>query len=524
MLADDEADPSAAGDDDPATVVAPKDAASRRARRCPECGRPFSGEARFCPFDGDPLVEATDWNPAEDALIGQVVDGRYEVVRVLGEGGMGTVYEVRHAALGRAFALKALRREVAQDGGLTRRFIHEAKAAAAIGHPNIVAVTDFGELVEGPAGAGGGPPAPYFVMELLKGTSLASLLAVDGRLDPRRAAHIVGQCASALAAAHEAGVIHRDIKPDNVFLVAGAGRPDFVKLLDFGVAKIAGAGRLTRHGTVYGTPHYMSPEQAAGQEVDGRTDVYALGVLLYECLAGRVPFEADTYMGVLTKHLFATPEPIERLVPDSTSLGALGQVAARCLAKDPGDRYASMTELGRAIELAVEEPEEAAILSLRVGRPARSLRLREPSRPLPSRRREASRADEAHGLTPALRERLVSVGFGALLAITAAGLTGVMLRASSHGPRVATDATAAPVASAAPSASTAPSVAIAAATSAPTAVVLAEGAPAASVASAAAAARSGAGPVPRPRRAPERGGRPSPAPSRGSEVLDPWGP
>ena len=351
--------------DESATSVVSKEGAPRVARRCPECGKPFSGEARFCPFDGDALVEAPDWNPAADALIGQMVDGRYEVVRVLGEGGMGTVYEVKHTALGRVFALKVLRREIAQDGGLARRFIQEAKAAAAIGHPNIVAVSDFGELTDAGAPQPRAARVPYFVMELLKGTTLARLLAVEGRLEPRRAARIVVQCASALAAAHEAGVIHRDVKPDNVFLVSAAGRPDFVKLLDFGVAKMAGAGRLTRHGTVYGTPHYMSPEQAAGHAVDGRSDVYALGVLLYECLAGRVPFEADTYMGVLTKHMFATPEPVERLVPSGAGLGALGQVVARCLAKEPADRYASMAELGRAIELALDDPEEAASAALR---------------------------------------------------------------------------------------------------------------------------------------------------------------
>ena len=321
-----------------------------RAKRCPACEQMFSGEARFCPFDGDTLIETTDYNPSADPLIGETIDGRYEVVDVIGEGGMGTVYEVRHVTLGRRFALKVLRRDIA-DAEHTARFLQEAKAAAAIGHPNIVAVSDFGEVrLGGPDSAA----VPYFVMEFLTGISLAALLRVEKTLSPQRAAGILLQCASGLAAAHAAGVIHRDLKPDNVFLTPTAEK-EFVKLLDFGVAKMVGQGRLTRAGMVFGTPHYMSPEQAAGQSVDHRADVYALGVILYECFAGHVPFEADTYMGVLTKHMFATPAPLSQVAPDSSMLGALGPIAMRCLAKSPADRYASMVEVAAAIEHAMGE-------------------------------------------------------------------------------------------------------------------------------------------------------------------------
>jgi serine/threonine-protein kinase len=344
----------------PANVIAAKKK-KPRARRCPTCEQVFSGEARFCPFDGDALVDAGDWNPSADPLLGKIIDSRYEVISVIGEGGMGTVYEVRHTTLGRRFALKVLRRDLA-DAEHTARFIQEAKAAAAIGHPNIVAVSDFGELVI-PWGPGDAPPpssrhpdaaVPFFVMEYLTGISLASLLRAEKTLEPARAADIVLQCAAGLSAAHAAGVIHRDLKPDNIFLTRSGDR-EFVKLLDFGVAKMAGAGRLTRAGMVFGTPHYMSPEQAAGQGVDHRADIYALGIILYETLAGKVPFEADTYMGVLTKHMFATPEPIERIVPDASNLGALGPIVMRCLAKSPHDRYASMAEVVSAIEGAMAE-------------------------------------------------------------------------------------------------------------------------------------------------------------------------
>lgn len=321
------------------------------ARRCPSCKQAFSGDARFCPFDGDALEEAPDWNPSADPLIGQTLDGRYEILGVLGEGGMGTVYEARHAMLGRRFAIKVLRRDIA-DAELNARFIQEAKAAAAIGHPNIVAVSDFGEVQVG------AKTVPYFVMEFLVGVPLSELLR-DKRLPPRRIANVLAQCASGLAAAHKAGVVHRDMKPDNIFL-AREGDQEFVKLLDFGVAKIVGAGRLTQAGMVFGTPHYMSPEQASGNPVDHRADIYALGVILYECLSGRVPFESDTYMGVLTKHMFTKPEPLALAADAPPDVTALAAVALRCLAKSPSDRFNDMTEVARALEGVASGEEKVA--------------------------------------------------------------------------------------------------------------------------------------------------------------------
>ncbi|WP_437311476.1 serine/threonine-protein kinase [Sorangium sp. So ce388] len=330
-----------------------------RARRCPTCKLTFSGDSRFCPFDGDPLADAPDWNPAADPLLGRTIDGRYEVQAVVGEGGMGTVYEVRHKSLGRLFALKVLRRDIAQDAELVARFIQEAKAAAAIGHPNIVAVSDFGAIEVEPAQ----PELPFFVMEFLTGASLAALLRTERTLPAERVGQIMLQCAAALGAAHAAGVIHRDLKPDNVYLVRN-GDQEFVKLLDFGVAKVAGGKRLTRIGMVFGTPHYMSPEQAEGKRIDARADIYALGVLMYECFAGRVPFEADTYMGVLTKHMYMSPEPLEQVMPDASTLGAFGPIVMRCLAKNPEERFASMADLAAAIELALDAPTRAAAAML----------------------------------------------------------------------------------------------------------------------------------------------------------------
>jgi eukaryotic-like serine/threonine-protein kinase len=352
----------------------PKSSQVPRARRCPTCSQTFSGDSRFCPFDGAPLADAPDWNPAADPLLGRTIDSRYEVQSVVGEGGMGTVYEVRHKSLGRLFAMKVLRRDIAQDAELVARFIQEAKAAAAIGHPNIVAVSDFGAL----EAEKGQPELPFFVMEFLAGTSLASLLRTEKTLPAERVGRIMLQCAAALGAAHTAGVIHRDLKPDNIYLVRN-GDQEFVKLLDFGVAKITGGKRLTRIGTVFGTPHYMSPEQAEGKRIDARADIYALGVIMYECFAGHVPFEADTYMGVLTKHMYVVPEPVEQASPDASTLGAFGQIVMRCLSKTPEERFATMSDLAAAIDLALGSPSRAAAAMLPdEQRPRRdALRLRE---------------------------------------------------------------------------------------------------------------------------------------------------
>jgi serine/threonine-protein kinase len=225
---------------------------------------------------------------------------------VIGEGGMGTVYEVRHRALGKRFALKALRKDLALDAEIAARFIQEARTAAAVSHPGLVEITDFGRLESGQV---------YFVMELLEGTSLAALLRNGGPLPAARGLAIVRQLVHALKAAHDASIVHRDLKPDNIHIGRGDNDTDRVKIVDFGLAKVVGSSKLTRAGMVFGTPHYMSPEQAAGETVDHRADIYALGIVMYEMFTGKVPFEADSYMGVLTKHMYMTPAPPSDLSP-----------------------------------------------------------------------------------------------------------------------------------------------------------------------------------------------------------------
>jgi hypothetical protein len=336
---------SGSGSEEPPEVAA----ARTKARKCAACSQIFSGQARFCPFDGERLIDAPDWDPKEDPLLGKTIDNRYKVLTVLGEGETGKVYKVQHVALGRRFALKVLRRDFARNTEMVARFMQEAQAAAAIGHPNIIAVSDFGEL---PVGKPGEEPLPYFVMEFLAGMSLPLLLQSEGPLTPARAGPIFLQSASALGAAHAAGVIHRNLKPANIFLTR-TGERDFIKLLDFGVAKIVGTSRFTKPGMVPGAPHYMSPEQAAGEPIDQRVDIYSLGVIMYECFSGRVPFEAETYAEVLRKHINEAPAPIEGVVPDSKALGAFGPIVMKCLAKSSKDRFASMVEVAAAIEGAM---------------------------------------------------------------------------------------------------------------------------------------------------------------------------
>ncbi len=319
---------------------------ARAIKRCPECSQRYGPDARFCPFDGAELDEQT-WDPAGDSLLGAIIDDRYEVCAVLGEGGMGTVYKVRHVSLERMFAMKVLRADLAKDADLAARFTQEAKSTASIKHPNVVQITDFGRLTDG---------VPYFVMELLVGQPLSVVLKSHGPVPHPVASQIVLKIAAALGAAHEVGIVHRDLKPDNVFLVGRASDvqlPEDVRVVDFGAAKVMGASRVTKTGIVFGTPHFMSPEQASGGVVDHRADIYALGVIMYELFTGRVPFEADTYMGVLTQHMFVQPAPPSTVSAHGKDLGRLEEVILRALEKKPEARFASMEELSAAIRHAV---------------------------------------------------------------------------------------------------------------------------------------------------------------------------
>ena len=286
-----------------------------------------------------PKVESPEPPPSslsdKENLTGQLIDGRYQIDYVLGVGSMGIVYGARHAAVGKLVAVKALRAHLASDAEAIQRFNAEATAATSIGNQHIVETFDFGRLADGTA---------YLVMEYLEGRSLAELVEGWAPLPTLRITKIAVQIAEALNAAHLAGIVHRDLKPDNVFLCERDGEQDFVKILDFGIAKFGvSQARLTQAGAVFGTPAYMSPEQTLGKPTDGRTDIYALGVMLYEMACGRVPFQGENAIAVLSMHANEEPEPLSAREPNVSP--ELEAIVHKCLKKEADARYGSMAEL-----------------------------------------------------------------------------------------------------------------------------------------------------------------------------------
>jgi serine/threonine protein kinase len=325
------------------------------------------------PEGGDPVPDAPAPAPPPapelrtDPLVGSVLAERYEIVRRIGEGGMGAVYEARHTVIGKRVAVKVLLEKFLEKPDLVARLLQEARLASSIGHENIVDVTDFGTTSDGRA---------FVVMEFLEGESLAQLVIRDAPLPVERSLRIARQVASALGAAHDKGIVHRDVKPENVYLVRRADA-DYVKVVDFGVSKAVHTReegpewqRLTRTGMVLGTPLYMSPEQArGGEDIDARADIWAVGVLLYECLTGEVPFRAHNYLGVISQVLTEEAAPPSRLRPELGIPAGVETVVMRALEKDRSRRYQRMAEFERDLErlvagdhnVGLPEPAEPAV-------------------------------------------------------------------------------------------------------------------------------------------------------------------
>jgi eukaryotic-like serine/threonine-protein kinase len=279
------------------------------------------------------LSDPTPSSESTDPYVGTILAGRYRVTRALGSGGMGVVYRAEHVHMKKAVAVKILHRHMTTMPEVVARFEREAVAAGRIEHPNVAGATDFGRLDDG---------SFYLVLEYIEGRSLSSLLGEGGALPTVRALAITRQIAEGLAAAHGAGIIHRDLKPENVMLVERDGISDWVKVLDFGIAKvpIEDAQKLTQIGTIFGTPQYMSPEQGQGHAVDHRSDLYALGVIVYEMLSGKLPFVADDMVVIITRHIMELPPPLPPGIhPDVRDL------TLELLEKDPAHRIQSAAEL-----------------------------------------------------------------------------------------------------------------------------------------------------------------------------------
>jgi serine/threonine-protein kinase len=311
-------------------------------RTCPKCRREFASNERICPDDGNLLKENV---PSEEQAIGRTLDGKYRIDGFLKRGGMGSVYRGTHVLLNKPVAIKLIRPELVTSHDIVERFFREARAAAKLSHPNIVTVHDLGQTEDGTL---------YIIMEIVAGQSLKDLIVAEGPWAAARALRFCRGVASALSLAHRNGIVHRDLKPQNIMVFQDSEGNESPKLLDFGIAKTLepDSPALTSTGMVLGTPHYMSSEQAKGMPADQRSDIYALGVILYEMLVGKVPFDDKSIPSILVKHLTEPPRPPSTLrggIPPEVETLVL-----RCLEKDPEKRFQTADDLGKALAARVE--------------------------------------------------------------------------------------------------------------------------------------------------------------------------
>lgn len=342
--------------------------------RCQSCQTKLPDDAQFCATCGLPTsrhpsdaatqidrqqetnpdsARPTDGQhaPNDDPRVGLVLDSKYKLIESLGEGGMGCVFRAQRLHIGDEVAVKLLHRDLVRENQALERFRREARTAALIRHPNVVSIHDFSD------GAGAAGEA-YIVMELVQGVSLGKLLPREGRMPARRAVHLMQDICAGVGVAHRQGLLHRDLKPDNVIVVPPAheGDEETAKVVDFGLAKVrdvAASTSLTKTGTVLGTLYYMSPEQCSGEELDARADVYSLGAMLYEMLIGNPPFRANNMAGLISKHLHESPSPF----PDFLNVPpAIQSVCLRALAKNRNDRQRDALALGHELRKATDAP------------------------------------------------------------------------------------------------------------------------------------------------------------------------
>ncbi|HHH28489.1 MAG TPA: serine/threonine protein kinase, partial [Polyangiaceae bacterium] len=394
---------------------------------CPLCDRDNPSDARFCAGCGHQfganMFETDDG--AADPLLGRVLADRYRIEELLGRGGMGVVYRVEHVRIGKLMAMKLLHGQLARDKETVKRFKREAELVSRLDHPNTVQVFDFGQS-EG---------MMFLVMEYLPGRDLGEVLKDDGPLPFSRVARVAAQVCGSVAQAHDLGVVHRDLKPENVMRIEQSSMPDFVKVLDFGLAKLReqeemGEKSITRQGAILGTPYYMAPEHIRGEPVDGRSDIYAMGALMYKILTGVPPFWSTTPVGVLTMHLTEEVEPPSERAPKRNIPAIADEIIVRAMQKDPADRFQTMGELRDALIEYLEEIGEAKGLeSTRMGRVAASSSI--------ARQRGLATRGDVDAFESKLRRRsLLSRGLVVLL--LAAAVVGVAIAWSQRPVEVAT--------------------------------------------------------------------------------------
>ena len=307
---------------------------------CPNCRAEYGPEQDVCPKDGARLVAGV-----ADPLVGQVLADRYRVLRTIGEGGMGRVYLAEHVKMGRKSAVKVMSPALAPTPEAISRFNREAANASQIHQPNVAAIYDFGETADGTL---------YLAMEYVEGETLSALLRREGPLAPPRAAEITGQIADGLQAAHQLGIVHRDLKPDNILVTRQHDGREWVKIVDFGIAKTTKdqGQTVTSIGMSIGTPEYMSPEQLAGEELDARTDVYSLGLVLFNMLTGSLPHPKMTSKHSLVERLTAKPKTLAEACPTVAWSPRLQKALDRALAPEVDDRYRGVVDLARDVKSA----------------------------------------------------------------------------------------------------------------------------------------------------------------------------
>lgn len=324
------------------TVTVESQPSGPKVKKCPACNEEYQDtNLVVCPKDRTMLL-----TPQKDELIGQILNDRYKVVEEVGRGGMSAVYKGIHELMDRTVAIKVLLPQLVSDQISIKRFQQEAQAASHLQHPNVITVYDYGFVASG---------QPYLVMDFLEGESLADIIRRDKQVPVKRMIPIFMQACEALEHAHQKGVIHRDLKSSNIMLIDFEGKKDFVKVVDFGIAKLMPSSgkqsqNLTQTGEVFGSPIYMSPEQCMAQSLDARSDIYSMGAMMYESLTGQPPLMGNSIIDTMQMHMSTPPKPFRESRPDLDIPEALERVVLKALAKKPEQRYQSMQELRDAME------------------------------------------------------------------------------------------------------------------------------------------------------------------------------